>query len=99
MVGVMGFGVMRVAFEAALNTPKTTMADGIIKILQHQYPADLLIAIKNRAGTTRLLTWIANHALDTRDSGAVELCYTDKVYTCEAAVASVMEALRVVERM
>jgi len=96
MVGAMGVGIMRAAFEAALKYAKENNAGGTVKILERQSPADLLIAIKIRADTARLLTWKAAHALDTGAPGAAEMCYAAKIYASEAAVTSVAEAMRVV---
>jgi alkylation response protein AidB-like acyl-CoA dehydrogenase len=96
MVGAMGVGIMRAAFEAALKYAKENNAGGSVKILERQSPADLLIAIKIRTDTARLLTWKAAHALDTGAPGAAEMCYAAKIYASEAAVTSVAEAMRVV---
>lgn len=96
MVGAMGVGIMRAAFEAALKYAKENTAGGSVKILERQSPADLLIAIKIRADTARLLTWKAAHALDTGAPGAAEMCYAAKINASEAAVTSVAEAMRVV---
>ncbi|KAE9962502.1 hypothetical protein BLS_000252 [Venturia inaequalis] len=96
MVGAMGVGIMRTAFEAALKHAKETTAGGSVTILERQSPADLLIAIKIRADTARLLTWKAAHALDTGIPGAAEMCVAAKIYASEAAVTSVAEAMRVV---
>ncbi|TID27704.1 acyl-CoA dehydrogenase [Venturia nashicola] len=96
MVGAMGVGIMRATFEAALKYAKENTAGGSVKILERQSPADLLIAIKIRADTARLLTWKAAHALDTGTPGAAEMCFAAKIYASEAAVTSVAEAMRVV---
>jgi len=96
MVGAMGVGIMRSAFDSALKFAKENNAGGTVKILERQSPADLLINIKTRIDTARLLTWKAAHALDTNAPGAAELAYAAKIYGSEAAVEAVAEAMRVV---
>jgi len=67
-----------------------------VKLIERQSVADLLIEIKMRIETARLLTWKAAHALDTKSEGAEELAYEAKIYGSEACVKSVAEAMRVV---
>jgi nitroalkane oxidase len=87
-------GLMRAAFDAALQFSKSDTRGGKGPIIEHQSPADLLIAIKTRIETSRYLCWKALHNLETK--GDPELAYMAKIYGSECAVQSVYDAMRVV---
>lgn len=53
LVGAMGTGISRAAFDAALEFAKTDTRGGTGPIIQHQSVADLLIDIKIRTETSR----------------------------------------------
>ncbi len=96
LVGAMAVGIMRAAFESALQFARTSTAGGKNVVLEHQSPADVLIDIKMRIEACRALTWKAAAALDNRLTGSDELAYETKIYASEAAVKTVAEAMRVV---
>ncbi|TDZ58281.1 Nitroalkane oxidase [Colletotrichum trifolii] len=96
MVGSMGAGIMRTAFLSALRFAKEDSRGGRVKVAERQSAADLLVSLKTRIDTARLLAWRAASALDRGEKNAVELCSQAKIYGSEAAVKGVAEAMRVV---
>ncbi|KAL1382738.1 acyl-CoA dehydrogenase/oxidase C-terminal [Phyllosticta capitalensis] len=100
LVGAMGVGIMRAAFEAALQFCKTDDRGGAGgPVLQRQSVADLLIDVKMRCETARLLTWKALHALENGPGvweQRLELACQAKIYSSEAAVQSVVDAMKAV---
>ncbi|KAH9226753.1 hypothetical protein K456DRAFT_58477 [Colletotrichum gloeosporioides 23] len=96
MVGAMGAGIMRTAFRSALRFAKEQDQGGSVKVLERQSAADLLISLKTRIDTARLISWKAAHAVDNGEKDAVELCSQAKIYGSEVAVEGVAEAMRVI---
>ncbi|KAL3462115.1 acyl-CoA dehydrogenase/oxidase [Aspergillus heterothallicus] len=98
LVGAMAVGIQRATFDAALSFSKSTRG-GTIPIAQRQSVADLLINIKMRTETSRLLTWKAAHALHEGYGGHEqrrEHALLAKVHCAEAAVQSVLDAVNAV---
>lgn len=99
LVGAMGVGLMRATFDAALRFAKDDTRGGSAPILEKQSVADLLIDVKIRAETSRLLTWKALHAIENGPGGwkaRLELALEAKIYSSEAAVQSVVDAMKAV---
>lgn len=99
LVGAMGVGLMRATFDAALKFAKNDTRGGSAPILERQSVADLLIDIKIRAETSRLLTWKALHAIENGPGdwkARLELALEAKIYSSEAAVQSVVDAMKAV---
>nr|XP_036582136.1 acyl-CoA dehydrogenase [Colletotrichum truncatum]KAF6790796.1 acyl-CoA dehydrogenase [Colletotrichum truncatum] len=96
MVGAMGVGIMRTAFQSALKFAREKDQGGSVKVLERQSAADVLITLKTRIDTARLLSWKAAHAVDNGAKNAVELCSQAKIYGSETAVEGVAEAMRVI---
>ena len=96
IVGAMSVGIMRAAFDSALQFARTSTTGQDINVLEHQSPADVLIDIKCRIEACRALTWKAAASLDKGVVGADELAYEAKIYASEAAVKTVAEAMRVI---
>lgn len=99
LVGAMGVGLMRATFDAALRFAKDDTRGGSAPILERQSVADLLIDIKIRTETSRLLTWKALHAIDNGPGdwkARLELALEAKIYSSEAAVQSVVDAMKAV---
>jgi nitroalkane oxidase len=96
IVGAMSVGIMRTAFDSALQFARTSTTGDNINVLEHQSPADVLINIKCRVEACRALTWKAASSLDKGVVGAEELAYEAKIYASEGAVKAVAEAMRVV---
>lgn len=95
LVGAMGVGIMRQAFEYCLTWAKTERRGGKDTMLQKQSVADFLIKIKTRLEATRGLVWRACDAFGKTKFGA-ELCYEAKIFGSESAVQSVTDAINVV---
>ena len=95
LVGAMGVGVMRQAFNEALTWAKTERRGGTETMLQKQSVADLLIKIKTRLEASRALTWKAAEAFGKTKFGA-ELCHEAKIFCSESAVESVTDAINLV---
>ncbi|KAG8164024.1 hypothetical protein KVR01_005942 [Diaporthe batatas] len=99
LVGAMGVGIMRAAFDAALKFAGEDTRGGSAPVLGRQSVADLLIDIKIRAEAGRLLTWKALHAIENGPGGwkaRLELALEAKIYSSEAAVQSVVDAMKAV---
>lgn len=105
LVGAMGVGIMRAAFDAALKFAKTDNRGGAVPLLERQAVADLLSGIKMQAEAGRALTWKAawamDHAGDTDKDGVGydarrELALGAKVWCSEAAVKAVTDAINAV---
>lgn len=92
----MAVGIMRAAFDAALEYCKTHDAGGSVVLLERQSVADLLIDIKMRVEAGRALVWRAAHAVEHQKKGGEELAYAAKIWCSEAAVTSVADAMRAV---
>lgn len=99
IVGAMSVGIMRAAFEAALSFAKSDTRGGTVPIIQHQSVADLLIDIKMKIETSRLLTWKALHAIENGPGGwkaRLEMALHAKIFCSENAVACVVDAMKAV---
>lgn len=99
LVGAMGVGIMRATFEAALKYAKNNSRGGTVTILERQSVADLLIDIKMRIETSRLFTWKALHAIENGPgdwNARLELALEAKIHSSEAAVQSVVDAMKAV---
>ncbi|KAF8542411.1 putative acyl-CoA dehydrogenase [Trichophaea hybrida] len=96
IVGAMACGIMRTAFESALEFCKKDARGGKEPIIAHQSVADRLIEMKTKLETSRLLTWKAAHAFDVSRGADREGCYMAKIYASEAAVEVVRLAMAVV---
>ncbi|KAL2840273.1 acyl-CoA dehydrogenase/oxidase [Aspergillus pseudoustus] len=98
LVGAMGVGIQRAAFETALSFSRSARG-GTVPIAQRQSVADLLINIKMRTETSRFLTWKAAHALlegPGEHEQRREHALLAKVHCSEAAVQSVLDAVNAV---
>lgn len=99
IVGAMAVSLMRATFEAALNFAKTDTRGGSVPILERQSVADLLIDIKMRIETSRLLTWKALHCLENGPGdyhARLELALEAKVFASDNAVKSCVDAMKAV---
>lgn len=95
LVGAMGVGVMRQAFEEALAWAKAERRGGHDIILHKQSVADLLIKMKTRLEASRALVWKATEAFGKTKFGS-ELCYEAKIFGSESAVETVTDAINMV---
>jgi alkylation response protein AidB-like acyl-CoA dehydrogenase len=94
LIGAACVGVMRRAFQIALEFSKRERRLGSAPVIDHQAVGYLLADIKMRIEAARYMTWKACHTLDT--TGDHELPVMTKVYCSELAVAVVYDAMRVV---
>ncbi|KAF3765399.1 hypothetical protein M406DRAFT_37062 [Cryphonectria parasitica EP155] len=99
LVGAMGVGIMRAAFEAALGFARRETRRGVVPVLERQSVADLLIDVKMRIEAARLLAWKALHGIE-KGPGAwetrLEIALEAKIFSSEAAVRSVVDCMKAV---
>lgn len=96
LVGVMSTGVMRAAFDFALNFARTEKRGGLVPIIEHQAVGYALADAKGQLEAARSLSWRACWAADAGIGGAAELALHAKVYCSEAAVQVITDLMRVV---
>lgn len=99
LVGAMGVGIMRAAFEAALRFAREDTRGGSVPILARQSVADLLIDVKVRIEAARLLTWKALHVVENGPGewkARLELALEAKIFSSDAAVKSVVDVMKAV---
>lgn len=99
LVGALSVSIMRAAFEAALQFAKSDSRGGTVPIIHRQSVADLLIDIKMRIDSCRLLTWKALHCLENGPGdfqARQELCLETKIFASDNAVRSVTDAMKAV---
>ena len=99
LVGAMGVGLMRAAFDAALAWAKGNDGRGAVPLLERQAVADLLSGIKMQTEACRALTWKAAHAMEKGPgnyNARRELALGAKIYCSDAAVKAVTDAINVV---
>lgn len=98
-VGAMAVGLMRAAFDAALDFAKKDNRRGAVPLLEHQAVADLLSGIKMQTEACRALTWKAAFTLENGPgdyNARKELALSAKIYCSDAAVKVVTDAINVV---
>ena len=98
-VGAFSVSIMRAAFDRALAFAKSDTRGGSVAIIQRQSVADLLIDIKMRIDSGRLLTWKALHCLENGPGdlrARQELCLEAKIFGSDHAVRSVTDAMKAV---
>ncbi|RYO99107.1 hypothetical protein DL763_001708 [Monosporascus cannonballus] len=99
LVGAMGVGLMRAAFDAALAFAKRDTRNGAVPLLERQAFADLLSGIKMQTEASRALTWKAAHAMENGPGdydARRELALAAKVYCSDAAVKACTDAINAV---
>jgi alkylation response protein AidB-like acyl-CoA dehydrogenase len=99
LVGAMGVGIMRAAFDAALEFAKGDNRRGAVPLLERQAVADLMINIKMQTEACRALTWKAANSIQNGPgdyNARRELALSAKVYCSDAAVKACIEAINVV---
>ena len=99
LVGTMSVGLMRKAFEAALEFAKKDTRGGAVPILERQSVADLLTSIKIRIDTSRILVWKALSALQDEPGdfpARLEQCVEANIYCTDQAVPAITEAMSAV---
>lgn len=96
LIGAACVGVMRSAFDTALQFAKTDKRLGTSPVIEHQNVGYMLADIKMRIEAARYLTWKACHQLDITEGRSQELAVITKVYCSELCVQVVYDAMRVV---
>jgi len=95
LIGAACVGVMRAAFEHALDFARSERRLGSVPILDHQAVGYALADIKMRIEACRYLTWRACAYVDAHGEGQ-EVAVMTKVFCSETAVQCVYDAMRVV---
>jgi butyryl-CoA dehydrogenase len=96
LVGAFSVGVMRKAFEIALDFARAEKRGGPVAIIDHQAVGYLLVDVKTKMEAARYLVWKACHALDAQAPGALELAVHAKIFGSEACVPAIYDLMRVV---
>lgn len=101
IVGAMGVGIMRAAFEAALKFSKEDSRGGTVKIIERQGVGERLIDIKLKVDAARAMTWRAFALLESQEEGLtweqrLEAALEAKIWSSDAAPKAVVEAMSVV---
>ncbi|KAG7292809.1 hypothetical protein NEMBOFW57_002853 [Staphylotrichum longicolle] len=99
LVGAMGVGLMRAAFDAALGFAKRDSRNGAVPLLERQAFADLLSGVKMQAEAARALTWKAAHAMEHGPGdydARRELALGAKVFCSDAAVKACTDVINAV---
>lgn len=95
-IGAACTGVMRAAFDIALEFAKSDKRSGTVPVIEHQNVGYMLADMKMRIEAARYLTWKACHLLDVSERESDELAIMTKVYTSELCVQVVYDAMRLV---
>ena len=96
LIGAACTGVMRAAFEHALDFATRERRLGSAPVIEHQNVGFMLADIKMRIEAARYLTWKACHYFDATGGRGQELAVMTKVHCSELAVQVVYDAMRVV---
>lgn len=96
LIGAACTGVMRTAFECALNFARTDKRSGPVPVIEYQNVGYMLADLKMRIEAARYLTWKACHYFDSTGGLGEELPIATKVYCSELAVQVVYDAMRLV---
>jgi alkylation response protein AidB-like acyl-CoA dehydrogenase len=94
VAGIAAVGVMRSAFEAALDWSRTYTAGGGHPIVHHQNVGYLLSNMKMRIEAARYLSWRAAHYLDQYDCEGMEAGALSKIYCGELSIEVINDAMR-----
>jgi len=96
LVGAFAVGVMRAAFEAALDFATADRRGGQTPIIEHQNVGTILVDMKARLEAARYLTWKACDYFDRTGGAGTEIAVLTKIFSSEAAVQVVYDAMRLV---
>jgi butyryl-CoA dehydrogenase len=96
LVGIMAVGLLRAAFDHALDFARTQSRGGPQPIIGHQAVGYALADAKTALEAARQLGWRACLAMDAQTPGAAELALHSKIFGSETAVRVITELMRVV---
>ena len=96
LVGIMAVGVMRAAWDFALQFARTETRGGALPIIDHQAVGYALADAKTAIEAARSLGWRACAAVDAQAPDALELSLHSKIFGSETAVRVITDLMRVV---
>jgi alkylation response protein AidB-like acyl-CoA dehydrogenase len=96
LIGAATVGVMRAAFDCALNFARNDARSGPVPVIEYQNVGYMLADIKMRIEAARYLSWKACAQFDLSEGNDHELATMAKVYCSELAVQVVYDAMRLV---
>lgn len=96
LVGIMGVGLMRAAFDHALRFARAEHRGGAHPILAHQAVGYALADAKTAIEAARILALQACRAMDGQAAGAAELALHSMLFGSETAVRVITDLMRVV---
>lgn len=96
LIGAACVGVMRAAFDVALEFARTDKRSGTVPVIEHQNVGFMLADIKMRIEAARYLTWKSCHQIDLTEGRSRELAIITKVHCSELCVQAVYDTMRVV---
>jgi alkylation response protein AidB-like acyl-CoA dehydrogenase len=99
LVGAMGVGLMRAAFDAAIAFAKRDSRNGAVPLLERQAVADLLSGVMMQTEAARALTWKAAYAMENGPGdydARRELALCAKVFCSDAAVKACTDVINAV---
>jgi butyryl-CoA dehydrogenase len=96
IVGVFAVGLMRAAFDCALNFARTEKRGGAAAIISHQAVGYALADAKMAIEAVRSLSLRAAHAFDAQAPGVLELALHAKIFGSETAVRVIADLMRIV---
>lgn len=96
LIGAAAVGVMRSAFDCALNFAKSDARSGPHPIVEYSTVGYMLAELKMRIEASRYLSWKACQQFDLSNGQELELSVMAKVYCSELAVQVVYDAMRIV---
>lgn len=96
LVGIMGVGLLRAAFDFALGFARRERRGGALPILEHQAVGHALADAKTALEAARQLARRACAAMDAQAPGGPELALHSKLFGSETAVRVITDLMRVV---
>jgi radical SAM protein with 4Fe4S-binding SPASM domain len=96
IAGIAAVGVMRSAYNFALEWAKNYCAGGGYPIINFQNVGYMLSNIKMKIEASRYLCWKAAHYLDEHNAEGYEVTALSKIFCGELAVEAVCDAMKLV---
>ncbi len=96
IIGAACVGVMRAAFDYALDFARRDNRSGPVPVIEHQNVGYMLANMKMKLEAARYLTWKACHYLDQTGGAGEELAVITKAHCSELCVEVVYDAMRLV---
>jgi butyryl-CoA dehydrogenase len=96
LVGVMATGLLRAAYDFALDFARREARGGSVPIIEHQAVGYALADAKSALEAIRSLSYRACSAIDAQAADAHELSLHAKLFCSETAVRAITDLMRVV---